>query len=92
MCGVLGLRQSRLDHGKTGLHEHDKESRDQRPHHVDRHSVVTGSCRQFGQGGLAGRGCRHVGGVTGGRASWVVAPPLAECESTTDQEHQKNRS
>ena len=35
MVGVFDAAQTRLNHGEAGLHEHDQEARDQRPHKVD---------------------------------------------------------
>ena len=35
VVGVLGAAQAGLDDGESGLHEHDQEAGDQRPHEVD---------------------------------------------------------
>ena len=46
---ILGAAQPRLDEHKPGLHEHDQEAGDQRPHIVDGVQVVDDAIIQIGR-------------------------------------------
>ena len=70
--GVLGAAQAGFHQREAGLHEHDQEAGDQRPHEVDRDAVVADGVRQLhGQRLRLGlRGViveRLLGVVVGGR-------------------------
>ena len=57
MRGVFRPAQAGLDEHKSGLHEHDQEAGDQRPHQVDREQVVGDAVVKVGGRELA-LGCR----------------------------------
>ncbi len=54
-CGRRSWRGVKpgLDQREAGLHEHDEEAGDQRPHHVDGDLVVADRLHHFGSVGLA---------------------------------------
>ncbi len=41
VVGVLDAAEARLDHGESGLHEHDQEASDQRPDEVNGNFVLS---------------------------------------------------
>ena len=50
---VLGAREAGLDQREAGLHEHDQEAGEQRPHDVDRDLVVADGLHDLARVGLA---------------------------------------
>ena len=48
-AAFLARREPGLDHREAGLHEHDEEAGDQRPHDVDGDLVVADGVHHFGQ-------------------------------------------
>ena len=85
---VLGLCQTCLHHCKTGLHEHDEEPCDQRPHHIDRYFVVADGSEQFRRSGLVRVFRPNISYASGIGTAWIwPSLGLGECGATSDPEN-----
>ena len=93
MGGVLGAGEPGFNQGKTGLHEHDQEARDQRPHEVDGYAVLSGHVGQLRCQRLFGAKRRDLsdritvfvfGGLSNvtGRLAILVNPSRTACHLT----------
>ena len=73
--GVLRAGEAGLDHREAGLHEHDEEAADQRPHEVDGDLVVADGVHDLGErrvrgvldGDVLGGAGRGAGRIADGR-------------------------
>ena len=77
--GVLGAGEPGLDHREAGLHEHDEEAGDQRPHDVDGDLVVADGVHHLGQRRILRVLDGHVLAVpvaapVGSLFTWPIAP------------------